>query len=270
MYACGEGYSQYIAHAPWASSGSASWVLQNEGNHPGDTNIASHASVLSVADSIQEGMTTLMLTDLPYDLLLADLMDEMALLGFHHSYDYIFYPKERRCNFRGYCFVNFVSTAEARRFAEVFVDHKFELVPSPKLSNVQLSRTQGLQDNMAKLKPGTARHDNFYIDLARLHHIRERNALAGNERWNGGYAAAERSRPENEIHERVDNERWSGGYAATERSRPESELYELVGNERWCGEYAAAERSRPERDIYEPYDSRSSLAAELHCRARQA
>eukprot|EP00928_Gymnodinium_smaydae_P020897 TRINITY_DN18086_c0_g1_i2.p1 TRINITY_DN18086_c0_g1~~TRINITY_DN18086_c0_g1_i2.p1 ORF type:complete len:221 (+),score=11.39 TRINITY_DN18086_c0_g1_i2:53-664(+) len=118
--------------------------------------------------SMQEGVTTLMLVDLPLALTLADLRNEMEHLGFGRSYDFLFYPKERGQGFRGYCFVNFVSTAEAKRFARVFVDHKFKLCPSPKLSNVGVSRPQGICEIMSKIKPGKTRYHNFIIDRARL------------------------------------------------------------------------------------------------------
>eukprot|EP00928_Gymnodinium_smaydae_P061514 TRINITY_DN4556_c0_g2_i3.p1 TRINITY_DN4556_c0_g2~~TRINITY_DN4556_c0_g2_i3.p1 ORF type:complete len:168 (+),score=28.34 TRINITY_DN4556_c0_g2_i3:217-720(+) len=131
-------------------------------------------------------MTTLMLVDLPYALTLADLRDELELLGFHRSYDLIFYPKERKQHFRGYCFVNFVTTAEARRFAHVFVDHKFELCPSQKLSNVRVSRTQGIQENMSRIKPGATRFNNFFIDHARIHRARGGYAGGHSGGWHGG------------------------------------------------------------------------------------
>eukprot|EP00928_Gymnodinium_smaydae_P095040 TRINITY_DN8101_c0_g1_i1.p1 TRINITY_DN8101_c0_g1~~TRINITY_DN8101_c0_g1_i1.p1 ORF type:complete len:234 (+),score=20.07 TRINITY_DN8101_c0_g1_i1:56-757(+) len=164
-----------------------------------------HALRLSpVAESLQEGMTTLMLTDLPYTLTLADLRDELDFLSFDRSYDFIFYPKERKSQHRGYCFVNFVSTAEARRFAEVFVDHKFELVYSPKLSNTRVSRTQGVQENLARIKPGATRSDNFFMDSKLLQHA------------HGGYT------------EKV-NRGWHGSSLATEWSCPKYEAYESYG-----------------------------------------
>eukprot|EP00928_Gymnodinium_smaydae_P054615 TRINITY_DN3835_c0_g1_i1.p1 TRINITY_DN3835_c0_g1~~TRINITY_DN3835_c0_g1_i1.p1 ORF type:complete len:248 (-),score=39.82 TRINITY_DN3835_c0_g1_i1:196-939(-) len=200
----------------------------------------------SVAESIQEGMTTLMLTDLPYALPLADLRDELELLGFSHSYDYIFYPREKKQHFRGYCFINFVSTAEAQRFARVFVDHKFELSPSPKPSNVSISRTQGLQENLAKIKAGAADSDNFFMDWsrlqcarggkgiqanlaqikpgatssddffmdrARLQCAREGSALGGSRGWYGGYASAHWSYPEHRGYETYDPRYASGASA---------------------------------------------------------
>eukprot|EP00928_Gymnodinium_smaydae_P097575 TRINITY_DN8876_c0_g1_i1.p1 TRINITY_DN8876_c0_g1~~TRINITY_DN8876_c0_g1_i1.p1 ORF type:complete len:239 (-),score=41.13 TRINITY_DN8876_c0_g1_i1:285-941(-) len=163
--------------------------------------IADEAKVSSVAECIQEGMTTLMLIDLPYALLLADLRDEMAILGFGDSYDFIFYPKERKKHFRGYCFVNFVSTAEAKRFAQLFVEHKFELVPSSKLSNAQLSRSQGLEANLAKIKPSAARFDNLFIDWTRFQRAHGGNAVGGIEGWYGAGMAAEGYYPEHDISE---------------------------------------------------------------------
>eukprot|EP00928_Gymnodinium_smaydae_P040028 TRINITY_DN2721_c0_g4_i1.p1 TRINITY_DN2721_c0_g4~~TRINITY_DN2721_c0_g4_i1.p1 ORF type:complete len:248 (-),score=35.49 TRINITY_DN2721_c0_g4_i1:254-937(-) len=177
------------------------YSVQSERSCQGGT--ASDSRVSSVAAYIQEGMTTLMLVDLPYSLTLADLRDEMELLGFHHSYDFIFYPKERKQNFRGYCFVNFVTTAEAHRFARVFVDHKFELFPSAKLSNVQISRSQGLQENLSKIKPGATRFNNFYIDWSRVQneHRPGGNAARDSGGWYGGYAAAEWNYPDYEAYE---------------------------------------------------------------------
>eukprot|EP00928_Gymnodinium_smaydae_P058777 TRINITY_DN4198_c0_g1_i4.p1 TRINITY_DN4198_c0_g1~~TRINITY_DN4198_c0_g1_i4.p1 ORF type:complete len:263 (-),score=8.74 TRINITY_DN4198_c0_g1_i4:113-811(-) len=181
------------AGEPWAHArtphGQETWAYEREGNHQVATSSMAHAPTeRSAAESIQEGMTTLVLTDLPYNLTLADLRDEMAFLGFAHSYDYIFYPSQKKDHFRGYCFVNFANTAEARRFAAVFINHKFEFVPSSKLSNVQLARTQGLQQNLAKLKPGSARPENFFIDMARFQDARGSSTMGSSEGWgNGGW-----------------------------------------------------------------------------------
>eukprot|EP00928_Gymnodinium_smaydae_P046063 TRINITY_DN3065_c0_g1_i3.p1 TRINITY_DN3065_c0_g1~~TRINITY_DN3065_c0_g1_i3.p1 ORF type:complete len:297 (+),score=45.62 TRINITY_DN3065_c0_g1_i3:3-893(+) len=167
----------HVAGLTSASTSGGHEFSHGERNLPGVNIIAGDPRAASVPKFIEDGVTTLMLTDLPYELTLADLKDELEILGFAKTYDYIFYPKERKQNFRGYCFINFVSTAEATRFAHVFVDHKFELCPSPKLSNVQESRTQGLHENLAKIrpgaaryeyrakiKPGAARYDNFFMD----------------------------------------------------------------------------------------------------------
>eukprot|EP00928_Gymnodinium_smaydae_P022319 TRINITY_DN18793_c0_g1_i1.p1 TRINITY_DN18793_c0_g1~~TRINITY_DN18793_c0_g1_i1.p1 ORF type:complete len:224 (+),score=12.04 TRINITY_DN18793_c0_g1_i1:22-693(+) len=126
----------------------------------------------TLARSIREGITTLMLIDLPCTLSLADIRNEMACLGFADSYDFIFYPREKKNYFRGFCFVNFVSTSETRRFASVFVDYKFELSPSRKRSNAQLARTQGLVANVLSIKRGAAKEDDFFIDGKRLQHLR--------------------------------------------------------------------------------------------------
>eukprot|EP00928_Gymnodinium_smaydae_P005710 TRINITY_DN11958_c0_g2_i1.p1 TRINITY_DN11958_c0_g2~~TRINITY_DN11958_c0_g2_i1.p1 ORF type:complete len:165 (-),score=23.52 TRINITY_DN11958_c0_g2_i1:244-738(-) len=127
-----------------------------------------------------------MLIDLPYALTLPDLRDELELLGFNRSYDFIFYPKERKQNFRGYCFINFVTSAEAQRFARIFVDHKFELFPSPKLSNFRVSRTQGVQANLSKIKPGAARYNNLFIDQTRFQAVRRGYAGGHGGGWYGG------------------------------------------------------------------------------------
>eukprot|EP00928_Gymnodinium_smaydae_P054617 TRINITY_DN3835_c0_g2_i1.p1 TRINITY_DN3835_c0_g2~~TRINITY_DN3835_c0_g2_i1.p1 ORF type:complete len:225 (-),score=39.29 TRINITY_DN3835_c0_g2_i1:378-1052(-) len=184
--------------------------MQRARNDQGVSSIARGPRAQSVAESIQEGMTTLMLTDLPYSLPLADLMDELDLLRFGHSYDFIFYPKDAKQHFRGYCFINFVSTAEARCFARVFVDHKFELSPSPKLSNVSLSRTQGVCANLAKIKPGAASWDNFFMDWSRVQGARGGDALGGRGAWYGGCASAAWSCPEHEGYESYDPRYVSG------------------------------------------------------------
>eukprot|EP00928_Gymnodinium_smaydae_P021324 TRINITY_DN18305_c0_g1_i1.p1 TRINITY_DN18305_c0_g1~~TRINITY_DN18305_c0_g1_i1.p1 ORF type:complete len:237 (+),score=24.87 TRINITY_DN18305_c0_g1_i1:49-711(+) len=174
MGARGEQFSYRIAHAAtpndaWFSRRVEASVSRSTGN---DRTRISATDAPGVAEStIEEGLTTLMLTDLPYALTLADIRDEMAFLGFGESYDYIYYPMQKKDHFRGYCFVNFVSTSEARLFAEVFVDHKFEFVPSSKRSNVALSRTQGIMENLAKLSQAPVCNDNCFIDLARIQYV---------------------------------------------------------------------------------------------------
>eukprot|EP00928_Gymnodinium_smaydae_P046065 TRINITY_DN3065_c0_g1_i5.p1 TRINITY_DN3065_c0_g1~~TRINITY_DN3065_c0_g1_i5.p1 ORF type:complete len:310 (+),score=17.01 TRINITY_DN3065_c0_g1_i5:95-1024(+) len=75
-------------------------------------------------------------------------------------------------------------------------DHKFDSCPSPKLSNVQESRTQGLYEYRAKIKPGAARYDNFFMDSKRLQDARGGNAVGDGEGRYGGYVAAAWHRPE--------------------------------------------------------------------------
>eukprot|EP00928_Gymnodinium_smaydae_P040222 TRINITY_DN2730_c0_g1_i12.p1 TRINITY_DN2730_c0_g1~~TRINITY_DN2730_c0_g1_i12.p1 ORF type:complete len:225 (-),score=30.92 TRINITY_DN2730_c0_g1_i12:254-928(-) len=187
MRAHGSDHNARVAeHTPSCASNGDEFLMHRERNYRACTSTASEPSVSSsVAASIQEGMTTLMLVDLPYALTLPDLRDELELLGFSRSYDFIFYPKERKQNFRGYCFINFVTTAEAQRFAHVFVDHKFELFPSPKLSNVRVSRSQGIQENLAKIKPGAARYNNLFIDQAWLQTARGSYAGGHSGGWHG-------------------------------------------------------------------------------------
>eukprot|EP00928_Gymnodinium_smaydae_P014522 TRINITY_DN15339_c0_g1_i1.p1 TRINITY_DN15339_c0_g1~~TRINITY_DN15339_c0_g1_i1.p1 ORF type:complete len:248 (+),score=23.53 TRINITY_DN15339_c0_g1_i1:62-745(+) len=219
MDALGAGSYSHFSHGaehhyPWMSSDEESrvrysctpvyqeaWEDQSVRNHQSYTSMIRAPEQPSVAETIQERMTTLVLTDLPYTLTLADLRDEMSFLGFAHSYDYIFYPSQKKDHFRGYCFVNFVNSEEARRFAKVFVNHKFEFVPSAKLSNVQLARTQGLQENLMKLKPGAARSDNCFIDMARLQDIREGYARRGSGGWYHNNAGASWNYPESDVVE---------------------------------------------------------------------
>eukprot|EP00928_Gymnodinium_smaydae_P040621 TRINITY_DN27535_c0_g1_i1.p1 TRINITY_DN27535_c0_g1~~TRINITY_DN27535_c0_g1_i1.p1 ORF type:complete len:221 (-),score=29.54 TRINITY_DN27535_c0_g1_i1:512-1174(-) len=195
MYAYGSDHMTRVAGASTSSGASSNdgFSMQGERKYQVGTGavVASESRESCVAASIQEGMTTLMLIDLPYALTLADLRDEMELLGFARSYDFIFYPKERKQNFRGYCFVNFISTAEAQRFALVFVDHKFELFPSPKLSNVRVSRSQGLQENFAKIKPGATRYNNFFVDWARFPNARVGNLGGYGRGWHDRYTGAQ-------------------------------------------------------------------------------
>eukprot|EP00928_Gymnodinium_smaydae_P054619 TRINITY_DN3835_c0_g3_i1.p1 TRINITY_DN3835_c0_g3~~TRINITY_DN3835_c0_g3_i1.p1 ORF type:complete len:227 (-),score=31.77 TRINITY_DN3835_c0_g3_i1:249-929(-) len=191
----------HVGGHTYSASGGNEFSVHRERNVQSATSVAGASGVASIAEFIQEGMTTLMLTDLPYSLTLADLKDELELLRFGNSYDYIFYPKERKQHFRGYCFINFVSTAEAKRFAYVFVDHKFELFPSPKLSNVQVSRSQGLLENLAKIKPGATRFDNFFIDWERLRLARGGNTVEDIRGWYGGHASASWSSPGGEAYE---------------------------------------------------------------------
>eukprot|EP00928_Gymnodinium_smaydae_P010178 TRINITY_DN13817_c0_g2_i1.p1 TRINITY_DN13817_c0_g2~~TRINITY_DN13817_c0_g2_i1.p1 ORF type:complete len:188 (-),score=10.50 TRINITY_DN13817_c0_g2_i1:76-639(-) len=122
--------------------------------------------------SIGEGMTTLMLVGLPYTLSFGGLRDELLMLGFANSFDFMYYPKDTsNSRGRGYCFINFVSTAEARRFARAFANYSFDLAPWPKRSNAVLARTQGFEANVHGIHEElmrTDRLDNAYFDPRRL------------------------------------------------------------------------------------------------------
>eukprot|EP00928_Gymnodinium_smaydae_P058780 TRINITY_DN4198_c0_g2_i2.p1 TRINITY_DN4198_c0_g2~~TRINITY_DN4198_c0_g2_i2.p1 ORF type:complete len:256 (-),score=18.50 TRINITY_DN4198_c0_g2_i2:53-733(-) len=213
-----EGSYENISHAAWhyeprIPSATESWAHpwipmdpetsahERTRNHQAATSSAHAPAEHSVVESIHEGMTTLVLTDLPYNLTLGDLRDEMAFLGFAHSYDYIFYPSQKKDHFRGYCFVNFANTMEARRFAEMFINHRFEFVPSSKLSNVQVARTQGLQQNLAKLKPGSAKPENFFIDMARFQDARGISTMAASGGWHSRRTASVSGYYEGEVVE---------------------------------------------------------------------
>eukprot|EP00928_Gymnodinium_smaydae_P081640 TRINITY_DN6511_c1_g1_i1.p1 TRINITY_DN6511_c1_g1~~TRINITY_DN6511_c1_g1_i1.p1 ORF type:complete len:241 (-),score=41.69 TRINITY_DN6511_c1_g1_i1:194-874(-) len=113
---------------------------------------------------ITDDVTTLVLKDIPYNLTVSDMQDELELLGFTGSVNLIHFAMRKK--FMGYAFVNFISAAEARRFAKVFVNYRFEGNTSTKRSNAQVAHIQGLAANVALLRRGYERAGNVFIDPA--------------------------------------------------------------------------------------------------------
>eukprot|EP00928_Gymnodinium_smaydae_P020525 TRINITY_DN1792_c0_g2_i1.p1 TRINITY_DN1792_c0_g2~~TRINITY_DN1792_c0_g2_i1.p1 ORF type:complete len:219 (+),score=38.28 TRINITY_DN1792_c0_g2_i1:212-868(+) len=113
---------------------------------------------------IPDNVTTLVLKDIPYNLTVSDMQDELELLGFTDSVDLIHFAKRKK--FMGYAFVNFVSAAEARRFAKVFVDYRFEGNTSTKRGNAQVANIQGLAANVALLRRGYEKAGNVFLHPA--------------------------------------------------------------------------------------------------------
>eukprot|EP00928_Gymnodinium_smaydae_P085484 TRINITY_DN68976_c0_g1_i1.p2 TRINITY_DN68976_c0_g1~~TRINITY_DN68976_c0_g1_i1.p2 ORF type:complete len:100 (-),score=10.34 TRINITY_DN68976_c0_g1_i1:29-286(-) len=64
------------------TSGDQEFSVHSERNVQGVTILAGDPRPAPVQEFIQKGITTLMLTDLPYKLTLADLRDELEVLGF--------------------------------------------------------------------------------------------------------------------------------------------------------------------------------------------
>eukprot|EP00928_Gymnodinium_smaydae_P081637 TRINITY_DN6511_c0_g1_i1.p1 TRINITY_DN6511_c0_g1~~TRINITY_DN6511_c0_g1_i1.p1 ORF type:complete len:316 (+),score=48.10 TRINITY_DN6511_c0_g1_i1:95-949(+) len=131
----------------------------------GDVAATSDAEPPAAATTdISDDVTTLVLKDIPYNLTVSDMQDELELLGFTNSVNLIHFAKRKK--FMGYAFVNFTSADEARRFAKVFVNYHFEGNTSTKRSNVQVAHIQGLAANVAVLRRGYERAGNVYIDPA--------------------------------------------------------------------------------------------------------
>ncbi|CAD7956423.1 unnamed protein product [Amoebophrya sp. A120] len=101
------------------------------------------------------GKTTLMLKNLLASQSQQDVLDMLAARNFHpgRSFDFFYLPIDfrSRSNY-GYCFVNFVSLAEAKRFHAVF--HQVSLHPSAprKLSEVGIARVQGKKNNIEQFR----------------------------------------------------------------------------------------------------------------------
>eukprot|EP00928_Gymnodinium_smaydae_P078095 TRINITY_DN6171_c0_g1_i1.p1 TRINITY_DN6171_c0_g1~~TRINITY_DN6171_c0_g1_i1.p1 ORF type:complete len:208 (+),score=38.20 TRINITY_DN6171_c0_g1_i1:26-649(+) len=101
---------------------------------------------------VPEGATTLMLRNIPCSLSVTKVHEELASLGFEGTYDLLHIPTRPNASCKGYGFINFVTSEDAQRFANVFVDYRFNCAKTQKRSHVTLARLQGYDANCKQFR----------------------------------------------------------------------------------------------------------------------
>jgi len=117
-----------------------------------------------------DSITTLMIRNLPIDILQKDLIDDLNASGFRGLYDFCYMP----CSFdwssgenkgKGYAFINFVSSVPAREFVMVWHSTlRFGMTNPTMCLNISAAAVQGLEANIAKwkcLRSRRIRNQNF-------------------------------------------------------------------------------------------------------------
>eukprot|EP00928_Gymnodinium_smaydae_P045689 TRINITY_DN30419_c0_g1_i1.p1 TRINITY_DN30419_c0_g1~~TRINITY_DN30419_c0_g1_i1.p1 ORF type:complete len:187 (-),score=30.47 TRINITY_DN30419_c0_g1_i1:113-673(-) len=147
-----------VSHAPMTSTSGEDW--QGElpaqstpaAKNPG-ADLAADEPSTSQPLHVPKGATTLMLRNIPCSLNLTKVREELASLGFEGTYNLLNLPARPNASTKGYGFINFVTSEDAQRFANVFVDYQFkQYTGSEKKSNVSLARLQGYDANSARLR----------------------------------------------------------------------------------------------------------------------
>jgi len=100
---------------------------------------------------------TMMLCNIPCQLVNADVVAAIDEAGFAGVYDFVHLPQRRdrrHCN-RGYAFVNFKSPEDAARFSDTFQSYHFEGTESDKICVVRSAHKQGFDCKMGNKKNGS-------------------------------------------------------------------------------------------------------------------
>lgn len=99
-------------------------------------------------------VTTLMLSNLPPELMRGQLVDSFNAAGFAGHYDFLYLPQNGKQadspNF-GYCFVNFTSQENAIAFANAFKGFRFPGVEVSHPVFIRIANVQGLDRNLRSL-----------------------------------------------------------------------------------------------------------------------
>jgi len=101
------------------------------------------------------GITTLMVRNVPYEYTVGEFAEELNKAGFEAQYDLLYMPTRRNnLSNLGYAFVNFRSPESAVRFQVAFRKHSFKLHARQafhKAASIKAAQTQGLQANLSKV-----------------------------------------------------------------------------------------------------------------------
>mmetsp|Transcript_46192 Transcript_46192/g.123746 ORF Transcript_46192/g.123746 Transcript_46192/m.123746 type:complete len:581 (+) Transcript_46192:61-1803(+) len=98
----------------------------------------------------QDGVTTIMLRNVPCRYTQGSLLRELDALGFADAYDFFYLPMDMRNKTSvGYAFINFLEPRSADVFLDRMQRHRFERYPSDKIPLVSPAHVQGLRRNVA-------------------------------------------------------------------------------------------------------------------------
>ncbi|CBZ55289.1 putative RNA recognition motif 2 domain-containing protein [Neospora caninum Liverpool] len=127
-------------HGGWSAKRKA---LQRAGVTGSKQNNAGEADDWS--DSETDGLTTVMLRNIPNKYNRKQVMDEVDI-KFKGKYDFFYLPIDflHGCNV-GYCFINFVDAATCQEFKKDFEGKRLNLFRSKKICTVTYGRVQGLR-----------------------------------------------------------------------------------------------------------------------------
>lgn len=126
-------------------------------------NLLPNASVPPVERSQDESRssskTTVIWRNLPNNFTREGLLELINSYGFQGSYDFFYSPVDFSSNaLVGYAFINFVSTAEARRFFSCFKGFTAWSMNSVKVSEVAWSQLQGLKHHLERYRNSAVMH----------------------------------------------------------------------------------------------------------------
>eukprot|EP00928_Gymnodinium_smaydae_P096050 TRINITY_DN8395_c0_g4_i1.p1 TRINITY_DN8395_c0_g4~~TRINITY_DN8395_c0_g4_i1.p1 ORF type:complete len:166 (+),score=16.35 TRINITY_DN8395_c0_g4_i1:68-565(+) len=99
-------------------------------------------------EEFTEGVTTLCIRDLPCKVDQTRMNYELWRLGFGGKFDLLYLPRRSCGKCLGYGFINFYLTEDARKFAEIFTNYRFEEIRSAKSGYAEPSRVQGFESNL--------------------------------------------------------------------------------------------------------------------------
>eukprot|EP00400_MALV-I_sp_L67-5_P000356 gene356-710_t len=96
-----------------------------------------------------DGITTLMLRNIPNRFHPKNLFDELDKMGLKHKYDFFYLPMDLKNESNvGYAFVNFRKPRDAARCRANFEGYKFLHVHSAKVGSVANAHVQGYENNV--------------------------------------------------------------------------------------------------------------------------
>jgi len=96
-----------------------------------------------------DGVTTLMIKNVPNKFNKITLLLEIDQLGFAGKYDFFYMPMDlvNKCNV-GYAFINFVNPSDCAAFSLVLREYRFRTFRSRKLGTSVPAHIQGLESNL--------------------------------------------------------------------------------------------------------------------------
>lgn len=93
-----------------------------------------------------------MLRNIPNKFTQVSLIEEINAEGFSDTYDFFYLPIDVKNQTNvGYCFVNFTTSANMKKFQEHFQAYQFKKHPSQKIAAVMSAHVQGLEGNIRQL-----------------------------------------------------------------------------------------------------------------------
>jgi hypothetical protein len=105
-----------------------------------------------VHEATRKPITTMILRNIPCRISRDVVMQCIDDAGFANRYDFLSLPvietKREPSKNLGYAFVNFLTEDDARTFQEVFSGYRFRGTQSDKVCQVEISKSQGLEENL--------------------------------------------------------------------------------------------------------------------------